>query len=107
MLRTAAEGYKVLQLNRQSWPPMEAFYRMTLGNARALSLDDRIGSIEAGKEADLIALDPHATPALAHRMETADGDPEVELFALLTLGDDRAVRETYVAGEPRKGKDGA
>jgi len=102
MLRTAAEGYKVLQLNGQSWPAAEAFYRMTLGNARALSLDDRIGSIEAGKEADLIALDPRATPALAHRMETAGGNLEVELFALLTLGDDRAVRQTYVAGEPRK-----
>ena len=43
MLRTAAEGYKVLQLNRQSWPAAQAFYRMTLGNARALGLDDRIG----------------------------------------------------------------
>jgi guanine deaminase len=102
MLRTAAEGYKVLQLNGQSWPALDAFYRLTLGNARALSLDDRIGSIEAGKEADLIALDPSATPALAHRMETARDNLDVELFALLTLGDDRAVRQTYVAGEPRK-----
>ncbi|HEX9170926.1 MAG TPA: guanine deaminase [Roseiarcus sp.] len=102
MLHTAAEGYKVLQLNQQSWPALHAFYRMTLGNARALSLDDRIGSVEPGKEADLIALDPRATPALAHRMETADGDLEVELFALMMMGDDRAVRQTYVAGEPRK-----
>ncbi len=107
MLRTAAEGYKVLQLNGQSWPPLEAFYQMTLGNARALSLDDRIGSIEPGKEADLVVLDPQATPALAHRLETAGGDLKIELFALLTLGDDRAVRETYVAGEPRKGGGGA
>ena len=102
MLRTAAEGYKVLQLNGQSWPALQAFYRMTLGNARALSLDDRIGSIEASKEADLVVLDLRATPALAHRMETAGGDLEVELFALITMGDDRAVRQTYVAGEPRK-----
>jgi guanine deaminase len=102
MLRTAAEGYKVLQLNGQSWPALEAFYRMTLGAARALSLDDRIGSIERGKEADLVVLDSHATPALAHRMETAGGDLEVELFALITMGDDRAVRQTYIAGEPRK-----
>lgn len=102
MLRTAAEGYKVLQLNGQSWPALDAFYRMTLGNARALSLDDRIGSIEPGKEADVIALDPRATPALAHRMETAGGNLEVELFALIMLGDDRAVRQTYIAGEPRK-----
>jgi guanine deaminase len=102
MLRTAAEGYKVLQLNRQSWPALQAFYRMTLGNARALSLDDRIGSIETGKEADLVVLDSRATPSMAHRMETADGDLEAELFALITMGDDRAVRQTYVAGEPRK-----
>jgi guanine deaminase len=102
MLRTAAEGYKVLQLNRQYWPAAHAFYRMTLGNARALSLDDRIGSIEAGKEADLVVLDSRATPAMAHRMETAKGDLDAELFALITMGDDRAVRQTYVAGKPRK-----
>ena len=60
MLRTAAEGYKVLQLNRQSWPALHAFYRMTLGNARALSLDDRIGSIAPGKEADIVVLDARA-----------------------------------------------
>jgi guanine deaminase len=75
---------------------------MTLGNARALSLDKSIGSVEAGKEADLVVLDPRATPALAHRMETVGGDLEVELFALMMMGDDRAVAQTYVAGEPRK-----
>jgi guanine deaminase len=102
MLRTAAEGYKILQLNRQPWPALQAIYRMTLGNARALNLDDRIGSIEVGKEADLVVLDPRATPAMAHRLETVGGDLEVELFALITIGDDRAVRQTYVAGSPRK-----
>ena len=102
MLRTAAEGYKVLQLNGQSWPAAEAFYRMTLGNARALSLDSRVGSIEMGKEADLVVLDARATLAMAHRMESADGNLDVELFALITMGDDRAVRQTYVAGAPRK-----
>ncbi|RBP08671.1 guanine deaminase [Roseiarcus fermentans] len=101
MLRTAAEGYKVLQLGGQSWPAAEAFYQMTLGNARALSLDHAIGSIEPGKDADLVVLDSHATPAMAHRMERVD-DLEQELFVLMTLGDDRAVRQTYVAGEPKK-----
>ena len=102
MLRTAAEGYKVLQLNRQSWPALQAFYRMTRGNARALGLDDRIGSVEAGKEADLVVLNSRATPAMAHRMATGVDDLEAELFVLITMGDDRAVRQTYVAGEPRK-----
>jgi guanine deaminase len=92
----------VLQLNRQSWPAAQAFYRMTLGNARALGLDDRIGSITVGKEADLIVLDSRATPAMAHRMETVKGDLDAELFTLITMGDDRAVRQTYVAGAPAK-----
>ena len=102
MLRTAAEGYKVLQLNRQSWPAAQAFYRMTLGNARARTLDQHMGSIETGKEADLVVLDSRATPAMAHRMEAANGDLDVELFALIMMGDDRAVRQTYVAGTPSK-----
>ncbi len=72
MLRTAAEGYKVLQLNGQAWPAAEAFYQMTLGNARALSLENSIGSIDVGKEADLVVLDARATPAMAHRMEVGE-----------------------------------
>ena len=102
MLRTAAEGYKVLQLNRQSWPGLNALYRMTLGNARALSLDANIGSIETGKEADLVVLDPRCTPSMAHRMGATGDNLADEIFILITMGDDRAVRQTYVAGEPRK-----
>jgi guanine deaminase len=99
MLRTAAEGYKVLQLRGQSWPALDAFYQMTLGNARALGLAHEIGTLEPGTEADITVLDAHATPAMAHRMEAVDGDLGEELFVLMTMGDDRAVRATYVAGE--------
>jgi guanine deaminase len=98
MLRTAAEAYKVLQLRLQNLPALDAFYLMTLGNARALSLEDKIGSLESGREADLVVLDAHATPAMAHRMETVR-DLAEELFVLMTMGDDRSVRATYVAGE--------
>jgi guanine deaminase len=103
MLETANEAYKVLQMNGQSWPAAQAFYQMTLGNARALHLDDRIGALTEGFEADIIVLDPRATPAMAHRMEAIDGDLAEELFLLMTMGDDRAVVETYVAGRPAKG----
>ena len=53
----------------------------------------------AGRFADLVVLDARATPAMAHRMETVDGDLDEELFVLMTMGDDRAVRATYFAGE--------
>ncbi len=102
MLQTANEAYKVLQMRRQSWPAAQAFFQMTLGNAQALGLERQIGSLEAGYEADLVVLDSRSTPAMAHRMETIEGDLHEELFVLMTMGDDRAVVETYVAGEPAK-----
>ena len=98
MLRTAAEAYKVLQLRGQNFPALDAFYRLTLGNARALGLEDKIGSLAPGSEADLVVLDSRATPAMAHRMETVEGNLEAELFLLMTLGDERAVRATYAGG---------
>jgi guanine deaminase len=101
MLRTMDEAYKVLQLRKQRLTPLNSFYLMTLGNARALSLDDKIGSIAPGRDADLVVLDAGATPAMRLRQETLN-DLSEELFLLQTMGDDRAIREVYVAGEPAK-----
>ncbi len=105
MLQTANEAYKVLQMGGQSWPAVQAFYQMTLGNARALGLEDRIGAIREGLEADIIVLDARATPAMAHRMDSVAGDIAEELFILMMMGDDRAVSQTYVAGRPVKDAD--
>ncbi|WP_291304525.1 MULTISPECIES: guanine deaminase [unclassified Devosia] len=101
MLRTLDEGYKVLQLRGQRLNPLRSFYMATLGNARAMSLEGRIGSIEAGRDADLVVLDARATPQMALRMEAVESLAN-ELFLLQTCGDDRAVVETYVAGKPMK-----
>jgi guanine deaminase len=102
MLKTAAEGYKVLQLKGQTWPALDVFYTLTLGNARALGLEHEIGTLEPGSAADLAVLDPRATPAMAHRMERIEGDLAATLFLLMILGDERAVRATYVMGERQR-----
>jgi guanine deaminase len=99
ILRTMAEAYKVLQLQGVSLSPMEAFHLATLGGASALGLDDKIGSFQPGREADFVVLDFGATPVLARRAAYAQSI-EDRLFALMTLGDDRAVYATYVLGEP-------
>ncbi len=101
MLKTLAEGFKVLQLRGQRLTPLASFYLMTLGNARALSLEGRIGALEPGADADIVVLDARATPQMALRMETVAslGD---ELFVLQTCGDDRSVAEVYVAGKAMK-----
>ena len=103
LLRTLDEGYKVLQLNRQSLDPLSSFWQATVGNAAAMGLAGTVGSLAAGGEADLVVLDARATPAMALRMETAESLAD-ELFVLQTLGDDRAVAEVYIAGEPAKSR---
>lgn len=101
MLRTMDEGYKVLQLRGQRLNPFASFYMMTLGNARALSLEGTIGTIAPGCAADLVVLDARATPAMALRMATVTSLVE-ELFLLQTLGDDRSIAEVYVSGARAK-----
>ncbi|MBN9241678.1 MAG: guanine deaminase [Mesorhizobium sp.] len=101
MLRTMDEAYKVIALQGEKLNPFQSFWQITRGNAEALSLVDRIGTLEEGTEADIVVLDAGAIPAMRLRMETVATLAE-ELFLLQTLGDDRAVREVYVSGRPAK-----
>ena len=97
MLRTLDEGYKVLNLQGQRYHPLRSFYQATLGNAQAIGMDDRIGRLAAGYDADFIVLDCASNPAMALRAETGLTLSE-ELFLLQTLGDDRAVVASIVSG---------
>lgn len=97
-LQTLNEAYKVAALNDTPLSAAHAFYLATRGGAEALYLDDRIGSIAPGFEADLVVLDLGATPLVDFRMEFCR-DILDRLFVLMTMGDERAVRCTYVAGE--------
>jgi guanine deaminase len=99
MLRTLGDAYKVQQQLGTSVHPAYSLYLATLGGARSLYLDDRIGNLLPGRDADLAVLDPAATPLLARRTGLRD-DPLDTFFALATLGDDRAIAATYAAGVP-------
>lgn len=97
LLATMGEAYKVAQLRREPIDAIEAFFLATLGGARALGLEDKIGTLAPGREADLVVLDPEATPLLTFRSRRSRSIVET-LAVLTTLGDDRVVRATYVAG---------
>ncbi len=96
-LQSLNEAYKVLQLQGQKLDPFKALYLATLGGARSLYLNDKIGNLQPGKEADFVVLDYHATPLLRYRLSQAKTLRE-RLFALIILGDDRVVIETFSAG---------
>ena len=103
MLQTISDAYKIAQLQGQSLSPFKALFLATLGGARALSLDDKIGAFDVGKEADFIVLDMQATPLMAFRnpIPTANSLDELaeKIFAMMILGDDRAIQATYIAAE--------
>jgi guanine deaminase len=103
MLETMDQAYKILQMRGQKLSPLNSFYMKTLGNARALGLEDRIGTLEEGSDADIAVLDIGATPAMKLRAQTVRTLCE-ELFVLQTMGGDRAVAEVYVAGRAAKSR---
>ncbi|MDI4638976.1 MULTISPECIES: guanine deaminase [Halomonadaceae] len=103
---TLKAAYQVGQLLGQPLTAWQGFYRLTLGNARALHLDRHIGALQAGQEADIVVLDPAATPLLERRTARIGNTASLEpsslgelLFALMMLGDDRSVFATWSGGE--------
>ncbi|MEZ2317759.1 MAG: guanine deaminase [Microcoleus sp.] len=107
LLQTASEAYKVAQLQQQKLSPFQAMFLATLGGARALKLEDKIGNFDVGKEADFVILNPRATPVMAFRNEQNNEQMTPitieelgeQLFSTIVLGDDRTIVATYVMGE--------
>ena len=97
-LQSLNEAYKVMQLQGKKLDPFKSLYLATLGGAHALYLDDNLGNFKPGKDADFVVLDYNATPLISYRMQQAK-TLEERLFALIMLGDDRAVKQTFAAGQ--------
>ena len=95
---TMKAAYEIAQFHRYSLSPEEAFYTATLGGATTLHLDDKIGRIATGHDADLTVIDLNSTPIIQNRMERAESLGDI-LFAQIVLADDRAIRATYADGK--------
>ena len=97
-LQTLNEAYKVQQLQGDKLSAFEALYHATIGGAKALDLDEKLGNFNIGKEADFVVLDLKPTAIQALRQERAKGIDDA-FFALMTMGDDRNIHSTYVFGQ--------
>ncbi|NYT75160.1 guanine deaminase [Halomonas sp. QX-2] len=103
-LATLKAAYQVGQLRGQPLTAWQGLYGLTLGNARALSLDSEIGRLAPGMEADFVVLDLDATPLLSRRHARCRTLSE-RLFALMMMGDDRSVLETWASGRRQHVRD--
>jgi 5-methylthioadenosine/S-adenosylhomocysteine deaminase len=92
ILRTAAVAAGIARDTRidpTRFGAHDAFALATIDGAAAIGLDDRIGSIEVGKQADLVV----------HRTDTPGWIPRGDVALQLVWGTDgRSVRDVWVAG---------
>jgi guanine deaminase len=104
-MRVGAYTQNALRIVRETGDrvlgPLEWLRIGTLEGARALGLDDLIGSVEAGKEADLIVVDPSLTapmPGIG-----GDADPEALMSRLIFRAHPSMVRGAWVRGRLLEG----
>jgi len=97
MLRTMAAAYEVAQLRGTALHPAQLYWLATLGSSKALRMNDKIGNLAIGSEADLVVLNLSSTPAISQRAAQAEGFWQA-LFPTIMMGDDRAISNVWVNG---------
>lgn len=100
VVRQLGEAYKVGMLGGHALDALRSYYMATLGGAQALHLEDKVGTLQPGTEADLVVLDMKPTEFVEWRMRGVESVFD-RLFILQTLAPDNLVLATYVAGEKK------
>ncbi|HEX6140172.1 MAG TPA: guanine deaminase [Candidatus Limnocylindria bacterium] len=102
VMRAAAVTQRVLVLNGTAGPrpplaPLDWLRMATLDGARALGMGDQIGSIQVGKEADLVLVDASLTAPLPGLPDPAE--PEELVSRLIFRPHPDMVRGAWVRGK--------
>ncbi|MDQ6913084.1 MAG: guanine deaminase [Verrucomicrobiota bacterium] len=102
VMRAAVEVQRARSFYEPHVPPLrlsEAFYLATAGGAKALGKSETIGTLEAGKEADLVVIDLHQLLPYEKQRQRAAGLSKEDVVALCVYrGGPHATRETLVRG---------
>ena len=96
--RQLNEAYKIAMINGNNLSAIHSLFLATRGGAEALHLEDKIGSLEPGFEADIAVLNLKVSEFIEWRLKFSDNIID-KLFVLLTLAPDNMNKATYVAGK--------
>ncbi|KAL6114396.1 gda [Pungitius sinensis] len=98
-VRRTRDTSKVLNIQNPEHETLtfeEVFRLATLGGSQALSLDDKTGNFEVGKDFDALRVNVAAPGGPMDWIQSEE--PKITLEKFLNLGDDRNIAEVYVAG---------
>lgn len=102
VMRGAIDTQKARTFYERDVPPLrvaEAFYLATTGGAHALGKGAAIGTLDVGKEADLLVVNLDSLLPYENDRAQADGLSKEDIVALCVYrGGPHASRETYVRG---------
>jgi guanine deaminase len=97
MFATMRAAYEAARYHGVVLHPAEAFWMATCAGAKTMRIDDHVGNLAPGMEADIVVLDLKSNPLIARRVAQAEDFFDV-LFAQIIMADERAVKASYVAG---------
>jgi guanine deaminase len=102
VMRAAAEVQRARSFYEPNVPPLrlsEALYLATAGGAQALGKSATIGTLDAGKEADLVVIDLDVLLPYGKNRQRASDLTKDDIVALCVYrGGPQATRETFVRG---------
>ena len=97
IIKELGDAYKVAMMQNKPLSDIHSFYLATRGGAEALHLEDKIGSLQEGMEADFIVLNLSGDEFFNWRRQFCSNIFDL-LFIIQTLGLNKLVKETYVYG---------
>ncbi|XP_072746241.1 guanine deaminase isoform X2 [Anoplolepis gracilipes] len=102
-MRSVLHVSNCLSLTKRDYVPFnykEAFHMATLGGAKALSIEDKVGNLVPGKEFDTLIIDLNTKSSLLDNFK--DYTLEEKLQRFIYSGDDRNIVSVYVKGRKVK-----
>ncbi len=98
MLKVMAAAYEIAQLRGHALHPADLLWLSTRGSAESIHLDNKIGNLAPGMEADILVLDLHSTTAISQRAKQSKNIWEL-VFPTIMMGDDRAIKDVFIKGK--------